>query len=123
MVELMFFFQFLIRDSTQHFIMRKSLEIMMVFGLIFIVISSPIPLPSDIDEEGNGTSELDENTSLLKFQFAEESIQGGNINEPSTVEIMNNVPNMADVFSQIYSEIQYDAAYNYQRDQLTFIQL
>lgn len=105
--------------------MRKSLEIMMVFGLIFIVISSPIPSPSDIDDIDNDTSELVENTSI--FKLLEESIQGGNIQEPSIFETMKDVPDMADEFSldreQIYPEIQLDAAYNYQRDQLTFIKL
>ena len=113
--------------------MRKSLEIMMVFGLIFIVISSPIPLPSDVDEEGNGTSELDDNTSILRFQFLEEpiqggniqggNIQGGNIEEPSVDETMRDA-DMADEFSldreQIYPGFQLDAAYNFQRDQLIF---
>lgn len=105
--------------------MRKSLEIMMVFGLIFIVISSPISFPSDLDEEVNGTSEHVEKTFLL--EFLEESIQGGNIQEPSMIETIKDVPDMADEFSldreQIYPEIQLDAAYNYQRDQLTFIKL
>ena len=65
MMELMNSLQFLIRDCPSRFIMRKSLKIMMFFGLIFIVFSSPIPLPSDLEEEGNGTSELNDNTSIL----------------------------------------------------------
>lgn len=89
----------------------------MVFGLIFIVISSPFPLPSDVDEQGNNKS----------VQSVEESIQGGNIEEPFIVETMRDVSTIADEFlldkEQIYPEIQLDAAYNYQRDQLTFIKL
>ncbi|CAO1397188.1 unnamed protein product [Diamesa serratosioi] len=45
--------------------MRKALEIMMVFGLVFIVISSPVPLSRDLEEEINETNELNDNTSIL----------------------------------------------------------
>lgn len=122
MVELMNSLQFLIEDSTQHFIMRKSLELMMVFGLIFIVLSSPIPIPSEVDEEGN---DINENSSKLVFQFLEEPIEGGNIDE--NVMRDADMDNLDDEFSlnreQIFSEIQLDAAYNYQRDELVFIKL
>lgn len=117
MVELMISLQFLIGDSTLHFIMRKSLELMMLFGLIFIVLSSPIPIPSAVDEEGN---DINENSSKLVFQFLEEPI-GGDIDE----NVMRDA-DMNDEFPlnrEQFSEIQLDAAYNYQRDELVFIKL
>lgn len=58
--------------------------------------------------------------SIQGFQFLEEPIQRGNIEEPDLDQTMRDSPDMDDELSrlgdQIFPQLQLDAAYNFQRD-------